>query len=674
MIGSDQMIGTVRLICLAISFSAFTVRAVAEDFCSAIHAYLQHCVEAEKRDVGVAVGIVVGIVDENGSRIVSCGSLDNGTGREVDGDTVFEIGSVTKTFTTLLLEDMIARGQMQLDEPVATYLPRSVKTPTRNGKEITLRHLATHTSGLPEESDNIDSRREYNPLADYTAENLYAFLSTYRLNRDPGEKFEYSNPGIALLAQAIVLKAREDYESLLTKRICRPLKMGSTRITVTPDLNARLAFGHGATGYVVPGSEFGAFAPVGGIRSTAKDMLKYLAANLALTPSGLTPLMQRTHNVQVIDAMPGTGMGLAWATSRDPQGTEIVLHTGGTYGHLAFAGLDKSRRRGVVVLCNSRGLNDLLGLGSFLLKSQWQTDRRPLEAKTARSACDSYVGQYERSRESVLRRSELRGLLLHIPKASVYAATGFCLAALAVLFRRVGSARSRATILGCAALVCGLSAGFLWVDSSVAASAPPSPGIAIRREGERIFVQATGSRSWPADAFLPPIEGELLPESETVFFERLSGTPMIFSRDSRGTVTGLTARCGGEAFSYEKTSNEPPKAPELPKRPVAIRLDGKLLDACAGRYEFAASSMFPKGIEATISREGEQLMLHERGENAVPGAISIYPASETEFFTKIDPVRLTFVKDNRGPVTAVIFRAAGLPDYKGKKTRKGTQF
>ena len=95
-------------------------------------------------------------------------------------------GSVTKTFTTLLLVDMMERGQMQLDHPVESICLRLVKIPSRNGKEIALLHLAAHTSGLPTDPDNVDSQREYNPWADYTADKLYAFLSGYQLPRDPG--------------------------------------------------------------------------------------------------------------------------------------------------------------------------------------------------------------------------------------------------------------------------------------------------------------------------------------------------------------------------------------------------------------------------------------------------------------------------------------------------------
>lgn len=246
----------IRIIGLAMAFSAISLRASAEDFTEAIHAYLQQCFSAGRIDGGC----VVGLVDEHGSRVVSYGKMDNGTDQKIDGDTLFEIGSVTKTFTALLLADMVEHGQMKLDDPVAKYLPMAVSVPTRHGKEITLIQLATHTSGLPREPDNFDSRVPDNPCAGYSIQELFAFLSSYKLTRDPGERFEYSNPGVAILAQAIALKAGTDYESLVVDRICGPLNMDSTRITLTPELKARLAAGHSQPGFVVPSSDFGAFA------------------------------------------------------------------------------------------------------------------------------------------------------------------------------------------------------------------------------------------------------------------------------------------------------------------------------------------------------------------------------------------------------------------------------
>src|SRR5580658_3341032 len=121
----------------------------------AIRAFLQQRIEVEKR----AVGMVIGLVDEHGSSIVSYGKMDDGASQEVNGDTLFEIGSITKTFTGLLLQDMIERGEMKLNDPVAAYLPKSVRMLTYKGREITLLHLVTHTSGLPRNADNHDPKR-----------------------------------------------------------------------------------------------------------------------------------------------------------------------------------------------------------------------------------------------------------------------------------------------------------------------------------------------------------------------------------------------------------------------------------------------------------------------------------------------------------------------------------
>ena len=228
--------------------SAVSYPAAAEDITDALRAYLQRCAEENEANGG----IVIGIVDEHGRRIVSAGRLDNGTDRELDGDTLFEIGSVGKTFTALLLQDMIERGEMVLDDPVAGYLPQSVAMPTRNGKDITLHQLARHSSGLPGIPDDLEPKRADNPYADYSVEKMYAFLSGYRLTRDPGSQYEYSNLGVGLLGHVIALKAGTDYESLVVDRICRPLGMDSTRIHLTPELKARFAAGHNEYGYAVP--------------------------------------------------------------------------------------------------------------------------------------------------------------------------------------------------------------------------------------------------------------------------------------------------------------------------------------------------------------------------------------------------------------------------------------
>jgi serine-type D-Ala-D-Ala carboxypeptidase/endopeptidase len=655
----------IQLLFIALIFQSIPFPAPAEDFTNAIHAYLQQRVEVEQ----IHIGIVVGLVDEQGDCIVSCGKLDNGTDREVNGDTVFEIGSITKTFTALLLQDLIERGEMKLDDPVAKHLPASVRMPTRNGREITLVQLATHSSGFPRMPDNFDPKRADNPYADYSLDQLHAFLSNCQLARDPGVEWEYSNLGMGLLGHVITLKAGTNYESLVVDRICRPLQMDSTRITLTPELTARFAQGHNALGYAVPGWDIQTLTGAGALRSTANDLLKYLSAHLGLTPSSLAPLMEKTHVVHY-HRTNWSEMGLAWFVSRDPPETQIISHGGGTGGFSTYAGFNRARRRGVVILTNSRGIVDIANLGDFLLQSEWSSDRRPTVTTFNARFLDSVAGQYQRAPDLAPGVLQVRRIFLHAPKAVIYVPAAFGLALLLFLLWRAPGARRRWIILGGAVLAGGVLAALDAHVSKRVAKARSQPGIGIRHEGDRLFAQATGSSSWPVNVLLPPGTGELLSQSETRFFERLSGEPVTFSRDARGKVTGLTVDHQGKAFAYEKISDQPPKAPEPLKPRVAIRLDPKLLDACVGQYEFAPDKVIPEGAKVTIWREGDQLIWRARGKNATQGDIDLFPESETNFFLKIDGAQLTFLKNGQGEVTAVIHHLAGIPDHEGKKVKK----
>jgi CubicO group peptidase (beta-lactamase class C family) len=675
----------VRFLGVALIFSPAPLPVAAEDFTNAIRAFLQQRVEVEKRDGG----IVVGLVDENGSRVVSCGKLDNGTGQDVNGDTLFELGSITKTFTGLLLQDMIERGEMKLDDPVARYLPKTIKVPTRNGKEITLHHLATHTSGLPFLPNNLHPKRVDNPYAEYTTEKLGAFLSGYKLTRDPGTHWDYSEVGMQVLGYAIALKAGTNYESLLVDRICRPLQMDSTRITLTPELKARFAQGHNQFGYPVPSLECGALVGGGALRSTANDLLNYLSANLGLTPSSLTPLMRKTHGPRF--CIGGWYyIGLAWITMRNALGTKLVCHPGATFGHCAFIGMDKERRRGVVVLSSSDRVADIREVAQLLLESEWRSDHRPKETKVGSQAYAAYVGQYQLSPNYSLGLFTLWVLFLNVPKAVWWVAAGVCLAVilLAVLLRRMAwfrrlcarlvlrlrpaSARKRRIIVGCLALMGVILAALTPLAASWVVYAVVRPVFGVRGEGDRIFLQPI-KLVWAPVKFLselpigrlrlPSITAELLPESEDHYFERMSGIPMEFSRDGRGKVTRLTMRAVGKAFSYERISDQ---APEALKPPVTIKLDPRLYDDYVGRYEFAPDGLFPDGINLTIRRQGDQLAAEASDKNGSLGAMDIYPESETNFFFTIG-VHLVFNKNEKRAVTSVVRHVEGWPDCAGKK-------
>src|ERR1035437_6991208 len=246
------------------------------------------------------VGIAVGIVDANGRRFVSYGNFSVKDPRPVGNDTVFEIGSTTKVFTSTVLADMVQHGEVSLDDPVAKYLPADVKMPQRGGKQITLVDLATHTSGLPSLPSNMALKDPNNPYADYTVASLFQFLSSYELTRDIGSKFEYSNMGAGLLGQALARRAGTDYEALIRARITGPLKMENTRIALSPEMKSRLAPGHNFARQPAANWDFPALAGAGAgaLRSDARDVLTFIAAHLGYVESPLALAMAAMTKVR----------------------------------------------------------------------------------------------------------------------------------------------------------------------------------------------------------------------------------------------------------------------------------------------------------------------------------------------------------------------------------------
>lgn len=347
-----------------------------------------------------SVGIVVGVIEPTGRRVVAYGNLAAGDPRTLNGDTVFEIGSITKVFTSLLLADMVEHGEVALADPVAKYLPATVKVPERRAEQITLEDLATHKSGLPRMPENVDPRDPGNPFAEYSVSRLYEFLSSYRLPRDIGERFEYSNIGGALLGHALARRAGAKYEALVQSRITRPLGMESTRVALTAEMRARLAAGHAYGLEPTPNWDLGALEAAGALRSTANDLLTFLAANLGYTKTPLSQAMAAMLKVRR-DRDRGT-IALEWFLDLRG-GVEIVSHSGSTGGYLSFIGYDPKARVGVVVLSNSgtgAGVDDigihLLNPRIPLLDSEFLTPpKQRKEVAVDPKLLDAYVGRYE---------------------------------------------------------------------------------------------------------------------------------------------------------------------------------------------------------------------------------------------------------------------------------------
>lgn len=297
-----------------------------------------------------SVGASVAFIDHGKMQIFSYGKKTVQKEELISPDTIFEIGSLTKVFTTLALMDMVQEEKVQLDDPVEMYLP-NIKIPEAEGKKITLRHLASHTSGLPNMPDNFHPKNPNNPYEDYTIESMYDYLSHCTLQKTPGESVEYSNIGMGLLGHILSLRAEKTYEKLIQDSVLDKLHMKNTSIILTTEMAQHFATGHHLNKPVehwdVPG-----LAGAGAFRSNIQDMAQFLAANMGLIESPLTNLLKQCHNNQ-FGRESTSAMGLGWILSSN--GAEIIYHDGSTGGFRSYLGFNPRTQRGVVILSNCSG-------------------------------------------------------------------------------------------------------------------------------------------------------------------------------------------------------------------------------------------------------------------------------------------------------------------------------
>jgi len=324
-----------------------------------------------------SVGIVVGVVNGDGRTVVGYGRSHLDVETVPDEHTVFEIGSVSKLFTGVLLADLVQSGKVSEQDTVQRFLPKTVHLQHLEGvPPMTLYDLATHTSGLPSVPDNGPPADFYNQWADYDSALLYEFLNNYKPEPTPDEKATYSNLGMGLLGHVLALHMGVSYEQMVHEHITGPLGMPSTAIELSPELEQRLARGHDQ--YLMPVShwEMSVLAGAGGLRSTVNDLLSFAEANLGLRQSELLPVLLDAQQPREPIFTAGQ-VGYGWVT-RPLQTRVIRFHAGWSGGQRSFIGLDTERKRGVVVLSNATFNVEDIGL--HLLDPQHPLrDLQPLE-------------------------------------------------------------------------------------------------------------------------------------------------------------------------------------------------------------------------------------------------------------------------------------------------------
>lgn len=321
--------------------------------------------------------VVVGALRDTNTTVRGFGAVDS-TGTSPTARTLFEIGSVTKTFTGLLLAGAVEQDTLSATTPVQALLPDSIGWSYADSVEgpaptMALAHLATHRSGLPRLPTNLRAHAlPGDPYAAYDDRALYPFLDGHTLPRAPGTKYAYSNLGMGLLGHLLARRTATTYAALVRRRIADPLGLSDTRTHLTDDQQTRFAQGHSRAGAPTSPWHFEALAGAGALRSTAADLLTYLRAHrraLATAPDTASVwqrAMRRALRPRAATGSDSTRIGLAWhITTRD--GHPVAWHSGGTGGFRSMVALDCTTGRGAVVLVSTAIASEQVMEAAFAL-------------------------------------------------------------------------------------------------------------------------------------------------------------------------------------------------------------------------------------------------------------------------------------------------------------------
>ena len=353
----------------------------------------------ERVDVGrETLGVVAASLDGDRRSVTAYGQ--SGTDRPLDADTVFEIGSITKVFTALLFADMVLRGEVAADDPAAKFLPGSVRMPEFEGAPITLLDLATYTSGLPRMPSNFAPKDRRIPTSITRPSGSTITCRTTSSASSRGQHYEYANLGFGLLGHVLELRAGRSYEELVVSRICAPLGMDDTRITLTNSMQQRLARGHNMGLAPVANWDFSALAGAGALRSTANDLLKFL--QMCLEPGdGPVAAAQKLALAERRPRADQRDVASGWFVA-SRFGDELVWKDGGTGGYATFIGYSTRTRRNCILLSNAADYASNTALGTHLVNAAYPLPKLRREVPVDPAVLATYAGRYEISPTFIL--------------------------------------------------------------------------------------------------------------------------------------------------------------------------------------------------------------------------------------------------------------------------------
>ena len=320
-----------------------------------VHERMRSAVSGGK--VGAAV---VGIYERGDVSIQGYGQTRIDRPQQPDGETLFEIGSITKVFTAIMVQRLVEHGKLDWDAPISRYLTE-LQFENESVGAITLRSLATHSSGLPHLPSNFSPSDMQDPYADYGHGHLSAFLSTF----DPfwlSSRLVYSNLGFGVLGSIAAAAAGVDYPAAVKQFVLAPLGMARSFAAYPPVTDPNAASGY-SDGALVPAWTFDAIAGAGAVVSSTNDLMRLIHASLEPDASALHAAIAATQVRQR-----ERDMGLAWQMTSDSEGNAVHWHNGGTGGYASFLALHPAQSKGWVILASSSEHAWVTELGMSLLQ------------------------------------------------------------------------------------------------------------------------------------------------------------------------------------------------------------------------------------------------------------------------------------------------------------------
>lgn len=541
---------SIALALAAAGFAAVTPAHAMTD--QALAGNVQQRLEGDRTGACMAVAVIeAGTV----ARTYQCADAKD-TSR-IGPDAAFEIGSVSKTMTAALLADLIGQGKGSLDDPLSAWLPEGTKLPQFQGKPILLRHVVTHTSGLPALPSRMGAPDMTDPYAKLDEAALLASLGDVTLTAAPGTKFEYSNFASMVLSYAVARRAGTDMETLLKQRLFAPLGMRHAYVDVAP-AGVRAAVGHTPNARATSAWHFQTnLAGVGGVRATLDDMVRYVQGQLGTESTSISAALQRSQQ-KVSDAPP---MAMNWMLM--PVGGRTVhVHEGGTGGFSSFVSFDKDKQRGVVILSDTtwNSIGSLGSLGLHLVDASFPLGTPRREATPDGALLDALAGEYELAggMKMALRRKG-DALEIQVAGQGTYAmgydsAGDFYPREFDAVLRPQRTAAGQSFtwmqmggVLPAKRIDAAAAKPALKIDVATLREYEgeyplvPAFALTVKAQGETLTIQGTGQPALPVQAV-----------ERDVFVMDAVGAEIRFERDAAGKVVALTLKQAGQQLRGER--------------------------------------------------------------------------------------------------------------------------